>query len=167
LTWNEHINNISIKIAKSIGVISRIAYLLPSNIRLNLYYSLMYPYLSYCNIVWASNYTSRLRGLSVLQRRAVRIVAGRSSTSHTINTFYDLWILVFDQINKLQISEFMYNPFAFSGYFSKVSDIHSYHTRSSKNLSCSTARTNTRMFSIKCVHVFGIIYLQTFTILQA
>ena len=29
MTWNEHINNISIKTAKSIGVISRIAYLLP------------------------------------------------------------------------------------------------------------------------------------------
>jgi len=46
LTWNVHINNISIKIAKSIGVISCIACLLPSNICLNLYYSLIYPYLS-------------------------------------------------------------------------------------------------------------------------
>ena len=157
LTWNEHINNISIKLAKSIGVISRIAYLLPSNIRFNLYFSLICPYLSYCNIAWASNYTSRLKRLSVLQRRAVRIVARRSSTSHTINKFYDLRILIFKQINKQQISEFMYcfahNPLqsAFSGYFSKGTDIHSYHTRSSKNLCCSTAQTNTRMFSIKCV----------------
>jgi len=95
LTWNEHINNISIKIAKSIGVIFRIVYLLPSNIRLNLYYSLIYSYLSYCNIAWASNYTSRLKRFSVLQRRAVRIVARRSPTSHAINKFYDLRILVF------------------------------------------------------------------------
>jgi len=59
----------------------------------------------------------------------------------------------------IHISEFMYRfthnlfPSAFSGYFSNVglSDIHSYHTRSSKNLRCSTARTNTRMFSIKSV----------------
>ena len=65
LTWNEHINNnISIKMAKSIRVIFRIAYLL-SDIRLNL----IHPYLSYCNIVWPSNYTSRLKRLSVLQRR--------------------------------------------------------------------------------------------------
>src|SRR6218665_1540268 len=70
---------ISINIAKGIGVISRY-------IRLNLYYSFIYPYLyylSYCNIAWASNCTSRLKRLSVLQRQAVRIVAGRSSTSHT------------------------------------------------------------------------------------
>jgi|SRR6218665_423068 len=118
---------------QSIGVLSRIAYLLPSNIRLKLYYSLMYPYLSYCNIVWASNYTSRLMRLSVLQRRAVRIVAGRSSTSHNINKFYDHRILVSEQISKLQISEFLYRfthnllPSAFSVYFSNVSDIHSYH----------------------------------------
>src|SRR6218665_3969958 len=65
LTWNEHINNnISIKMAKSIRVIFRIAYLL-SNIRLNL----IHPYLSYCNIIWPSNYTSRLKRLSVLKRR--------------------------------------------------------------------------------------------------
>src|SRR6218665_32345 len=50
--------------AKSIRVIFRIAYLL-SDIRLNL----ILPYLSYCNIVSPSNYTSRLKRLSVLQRR--------------------------------------------------------------------------------------------------
>jgi len=38
-----------------------------------------------------------------------------------------------------------------SGYFSNVSDIHSYHTRSSKNLRYSTTRTNIRMFAIKCI----------------
>jgi len=65
--------------------------------------------------------------------------------------------LVFEQINKLQISEFMYHfthnllPSAFSGFFSNVSDIHSYHTRSSKNLCGSIAPANTRMFAIKCV----------------
>jgi len=35
-------------------------------------------------------------------------VAGRFSTSNTINKFYDLRILAFEEINKLQISEFKY-----------------------------------------------------------
>src|SRR6218665_1720212 len=164
LTWNEHINNISIKLAKSIGVISRIAYLLPSNIRFNLYFSLICPYLSYCNIAWASNYTSRLKRLSVLQRRAVRIVARRSSTSHTINKFYDLRILIFKQINKQQISEFMYRfthnllPSAFSGYFFNVSDIHSYHIISSKKLLPEQILVCLRLNMLD--HVFRMICLQ-------
>ena len=58
LSWKTHINYISQKIAKNIGIISRIAYLLPRTIRLNLYYSLILPYLNYCNLIWASNYES-------------------------------------------------------------------------------------------------------------
>ena len=51
LTWKEHINYISKKIAKNIGIITRISYLLPNTIRLQLYYSLVYPYLTYCNLI--------------------------------------------------------------------------------------------------------------------
>src|SRR6218665_1366046 len=60
LTWKEHISQISIKLAKNIGIISRISYKLPTHILINLYYSLVYPYIAYCNMVWASNYKSRL-----------------------------------------------------------------------------------------------------------
>src|ERR1700733_9640988 len=51
LTWNEHIHQITKKIAKNIGVIKRISYLLSSQILLSLYYTMIYPYLTYCNIV--------------------------------------------------------------------------------------------------------------------
>jgi len=43
LSWKTYINYISQKIAKNIGIISRISYLLPKTIRLNLYYSLILP----------------------------------------------------------------------------------------------------------------------------
>src|SRR6218665_2752406 len=56
LTWNYHTDQIASKVAKSIGLLSRISYLLPSNIRINLYYTMIHPYLAYCNLVWASNY---------------------------------------------------------------------------------------------------------------
>ena len=66
MTWKKHIKNISTKIAKNIGILSRISYLLPCNILINLYYSLIYPYLAYCNIAWGSTYHSRLKRLIVL-----------------------------------------------------------------------------------------------------
>src|SRR6218665_4121430 len=43
LTSCDHIRFIAAKIAKSIGVLGHTAYLLPSSIRLTLYYSLVYP----------------------------------------------------------------------------------------------------------------------------
>ena len=156
LTWKDHINNISTKVAKNIGILSRVSYLLPAKVKLSLYYSLVYPYLIYCNIAWASNYPSRLNRLSILQRRVVRIIAGRSLIVNTAEGYSSLRILTIPQINKLLICEFVYRfinntlPSTFSSYFSNISDIHSHYTRSSNCLSRSYARTNTRYFTIRC-----------------
>src|SRR6218665_860089 len=53
LNGKTHINNIEKKIAKNIGtipcILSKVAYLLPANVLKNLYYTLIYPYLAYCN----------------------------------------------------------------------------------------------------------------------
>src|SRR6218665_2403733 len=56
LSWKDHITLITNKISRNLGIISRIKYCLPFHVLLNLYYSLIFPYLSYCNIVWGSNY---------------------------------------------------------------------------------------------------------------
>ena len=151
-----YIKNVSTKLAKNIGILARVSYLLPSRIIHSPYYSLVYPYLTYCNIAWASNYPSRLNRLSVLQRRAVRIMAGKSLIANTAEGYSSSRILNIAQINKLQICEFMYRfvnntlPPTFSSYFSNMLDIHSHHTRSSNSLSRSYARTNTRYFTIRC-----------------
>src|ERR1043165_9680333 len=60
LNWSEHIKIISMKIAKNAGILNRLASYVPKQVLLNLYYSLIYPYLAYGNIVWASNYMHRL-----------------------------------------------------------------------------------------------------------
>jgi len=41
MTWNDHIKSITAKIAKNIGIMSRISHLLPVDIRLKLYHSLI------------------------------------------------------------------------------------------------------------------------------
>lgn len=69
LKWNIHIDEINKKIAKSIGILKRISYLLPSNILTNLYYTLIYPYLTYCNMIWTSTYTSHLNKLKIAQKK--------------------------------------------------------------------------------------------------
>jgi len=55
LTWKTHMSEISLKLAKNIGVIHRIARLLPQPIKLSVYYALVYPYLSYCNLLDLGN----------------------------------------------------------------------------------------------------------------
>ena len=53
LSWKNHINYIEGKIAKNIGIIKRVKYCLSEKTMNTLYNTLVLPYLSYCNIVWA------------------------------------------------------------------------------------------------------------------
>ena len=155
LSWKTHINYISQKIAKNIGIVSRIAYLLPLTIRLNLYYSLILPYLSYCNLIWASNYESRIHKLIILQKKAVRLIQGARKDAHTAPIFRDLNLLNLTQIRSLQIGEFIYRyehnllPTSFAGYFTLGSQIHDHFTRRAASYRPAKARTNTREFSIR------------------
>ena len=155
LSWKTHINYISQKIAKNIGIVSRISYLLPKTIRLNLYYSLILPYLNYCNLIWASNYESRLHKLIILQKKAIRLIQGARKDAHTAPIFRDLNLLNLKQIRSLQIGEFIYRyehnllPSSFAGYFTLGSQIHGHFTRRATSYRPVKARTNTREFSIR------------------
>lgn len=73
-TWQTHINVISKKIAKSIGLIYRASFYLLKNSLLSLYYVLIYPYLTYCNLVWASTCITNLQRVYLLQKRVVRLI---------------------------------------------------------------------------------------------
>ena len=54
LAWKDHINYISGKIARGIGVIIKARKYLNKDTLLSLYYSFIYPYLTYCNQVWGN-----------------------------------------------------------------------------------------------------------------
>ena len=56
LNWKSEISHVANKVAKSIGIKSRCSSFLPKSSLRMLYYSLIYPYFYYCNIVWASTY---------------------------------------------------------------------------------------------------------------
>ena len=139
------------------GIISRIAHILPTKIILSLYYSLIYPYISYCNIVWASTYRSRLQRIIILQKRICRIIMGLPYLSHTDQLLFQLGILTIKQITQLQISLFMYRykynllPELFKNYFHLASDFHSHFTRNSWMYRSEFARTNSRKFAIKSI----------------
>ena len=95
-------------LGKNIGIISRISYKLPTHILINLYYSLVYPYIAYCNMVWASNYKSRLVRLIILQKRAIRLIARSCYRCHTKELFSSHHILTIEQIRVLQTGVFMF-----------------------------------------------------------
>lgn len=71
LNWKPYLHELSKKISRGIGVLFKIRYYVNRNILLQLYYSVIYPFLTYGLSIWGSTYSSTLRTLITLQKKAI------------------------------------------------------------------------------------------------
>ena len=109
LTWKRHVAHVANKISKSIGIIRRASpYPQKSSLR-TLYFSMIYPYLQYCSLVWLSTYPANLSRLVVLQKRVVRIINKSDFLAHTSPIFKKLHLLKLQDIRILQICKFIFS----------------------------------------------------------
>ena len=137
LTWKPHISSISSRVAKSIGIICLAKKTLNQKTCIQLYYSFVFPYLSYCTPIWAKSAQSTLWPLYRLQKIAIRIIGGirKGSSSKPFCKKYS--ILHLPEIYRLSLSIFMFKfhnsqlPPTFDNLFSPNSDFHNYPTRNS------------------------------------
>ena len=70
LNWKKHITHITGKVARGIGIIIKAKKYLPREAMLSLYYYFIYPYLTYCNLVWGTSCKSHLERLKILQKKS-------------------------------------------------------------------------------------------------
>ena len=121
-----------------------------------LYYALIYPYLSYCNIDWASNYPSRPKAFHVLKKRVVRILFHLPYAPSCKLKLIENNLLNIFQINSFLVGIFMYKydnhmlPSSFDNFFLKSSHVNSHDVRSLHCFRSDFARTTLKTFSIKC-----------------
>ena len=93
LRFKSHIGKVSGIVSRNLGIISRARYLLGRKQLLLLYNALILPYLTYCLVIWGSNYQSTLQPVILLQKRAIRLIAGAGRISHTSPLFRELKVL--------------------------------------------------------------------------
>ena len=103
LNWKQHISYITTKISKSIGILSRARSLLNATIMKQLYYSFLYPYISYCNIIWGKSSDQALWPLFKIQKRAIRIIYNLRQRDSTKLAFKQLKILRLPELNKFTV----------------------------------------------------------------
>lgn len=72
-----------------------------------LYYTLIYPYLSYCHLIWGK--AVHLDKLVKLQKKAIRIITRSPFNCHTAPLFRDLNILPLDEFYRYQCALFILN----------------------------------------------------------
>ena len=148
------------KLSKSIGMIIKAREYLNRSALLTLYYSFVYPYVTYCNHVWGCTYYTNLKQLFVLQKKALRIMCSKRKRELTENIFFELKILKFTDINAYLTGRFMYKCYAenvpgiFSDFFQCNSAVHGYSTRQSKHLHVPLERSNLSKF---CIRYRGVV----------
>ena len=105
---------------------------LSCKIKLMLYYTLIYPYITYCNSMWSSTYVSNLNGIYYLQKRAVWAITNWEYRAHTAPLFSKLEILDIFQVIMLDTAKFMFRyhnnllPSLFRNLFMTNSQVHRY-----------------------------------------
>ena len=96
LTWKEHIAFIAGKISRGMGMVIKARNFLNKEGLITVYYSFIYPYLIYCNLIWGCTYKTNLQRLVILQNRIVRIIShakSRESSLYIDNlVLSNLWI---------------------------------------------------------------------------
>ena len=154
LTWKPHIANVSRKISKSIGIINKASFCLPTTSLCTLYFCWVYPYLVYCISVWGSTYPN-LNRIFLLQKKVIRIISKSAFDAHTEPIFKQLKILKLSDIYQSQIDKIMFSfkkgllPDAFREMFVLTNQIHHYNTRNSNSFYLFSSRTNIRQFAIR------------------
>ena len=103
LNWKEHIKLVSSKISKNIAIIYKAKQFFENSFVLRtLYCSLILPYLMYCMEIWGNTYKYNLKGIVLLQKRAIRIISGANRLAHTNKLFYDLKLLKLNDMVEYQ-----------------------------------------------------------------
>lgn len=136
LSWKPHLKQISQKVAKTNGIMTRLKNVLPCVILQKIYNALILPYLSYGILVWGAC----AERLFKLQKKSVRIIVNAKYNAHTEPIFKSLSMLKISDVLLVQELKFYYKlenqmlPVSFTSLLTRNVDVHNYNTRSSQNV---------------------------------
>ena len=175
LTWRTHIENVSSKISKSIGLLYKIRPFVDTKLMKTLYYSIVYSHLIYAIEVWGSADDTHLNKLLILQKRIVRLITFSDkrlldySFLPSDPLFFKLEIHKIHDIFKIMVVKFIFkclnetNPINFHSWYVLTSQVHQHNTRSkfidvqnsieTRTLFVPTARTT--YYGLKLLKVLG------------
>lgn len=93
MLWDTHVTDVAKRLAKIVGVLTRVRSLLPQAVKHLIYNCLFHSCVSYCHLVWGVTTCSNILRLHRLQKKAVRMIANTSYYSHTQPLFSSLNIV--------------------------------------------------------------------------
>lgn len=138
MTWNHHINRLSSKLNRTIGILNRLKHFLPIKVKLSIYNSLILSQLHFGILCWGYD----LDRIVKLQKRALRAISNSKYNAHTEPLFKNLKLLKLADIFNLQQIKFYHKflngnlPTYFIEMFTNLNtNTHDYNTRHRANIS--------------------------------
>ena len=137
INWKNHIEKIAIKSSQIIGILNKLKYILPTQIKVLLYNTLLLPHINYCILSWGY----KCDRITKIQKRAIRLINLSKYNAHTEPIFKQFKLLKVNHI--LQMQEFkFYHKFknnTLPAYLQHLnllpnSSIHSHNTRGKTDL---------------------------------
>ena len=137
LSWKNHIEYVTLKISKTVGIIAKLRHFAPHRTLLTIYQSLISPYITKELSVWGEACMSHINKTLLLQKRVLPFMCFMKKNDHSIPLFIGTKLSPVHFLYHKNLSELMYDvntasaPMKIRTLFRKKSDVRSYNTRSS------------------------------------
>ena len=158
LTGTFHCEEIIKRLNRANGILAKARHYMPLHILKNVYYAIFSSHLLYGSQIWGQTSKTVMNKISLLQRKAVRIITHSKTRDHTNPLFKELKILkVMDNIslnNCLLVHDYFNAklPLSFNAFFTKATDLHSIGTRSSNLGFLNIKRYNSTKYGLKQIN---------------
>ena len=155
ISWKYHISFIRSRLSRNTGIFLKLRHYIPLKQLRQLYYNLIYPYLSYAVLAWGSACASHLKKIQVKQNHVIRLMFFATlygeNTDSALPLLNLLDLLTVKNIFSLRLLQFSHQwhkkqlPSIFDNHFRYASDVHSYNTRYASEANFYKARFRTNI----------------------
>ena len=145
LAWKTHINFVCTKISKTIGMLYKAWFYVTRKSLLSLYLSLVYPYLTYHNVVRSSTYPTNINRIYLLQKRIVRTICAADHRAPGKPLIQNLAFLKFIAYFHSKSDP---SCLSFQNLFQTGSKIHNYYTRYAESQCPHARRASKKIYNI-------------------
>ena len=139
LEWSFHINALSAKLSRAVGLLSKIRHYVSKETLRNIYFAIFSSLLHYSSIIWGQTSSRHIKRIETIQNKALKIINSVPFNAQTNQQYKNSGILKFsDQIklsNFLLVHETINRniPFALLNSFTPVGNTHHHQTRGVTN----------------------------------
>ena len=170
-SWKFHIYDVALKVSRTVGVVARLGYFIPRTALLNIYQSLIFPYLTYGLAAWRQAAKTHLQKILVLQKRVLRLMYFSEPRAHAVPLFISSKILPLQMLYAEKVSSIMFDVSCVNAlssicnFFTKAKSKQKHETRfsSSENYYVQISRLNLNQDSFSSLELnFGTQFLTNF-----